>query len=44
MNAMDKKVTENEVYAVMQYLPTGKQAGPSRIPNPAYKYLPTALE
>ena len=41
MQAMDEKVTEKEVYAVMQRLPTRKQAGPNRIPNAAYKYLPT---
>ena len=39
MESMDGKITEKEVYQVMLHLPTGKQAGPNRIPNAVYKYL-----
>ena len=39
MESIDGKVTEAEVYKVMVNLPTGKQAGPNRIPNAVYKYL-----
>ena len=39
MESMDGKITEKEVYQVMLRLPTGKQAGPNRIPNAVYKYL-----
>jgi hypothetical protein len=39
MESIDGKITETEVYKVMMNLPTGKQAGPNRIPNAVYKYL-----
>ena len=39
MESVDNKMTEKEVYKVMVDLPTGKQAGPNRVPNAVYKCL-----
>ena len=37
---MDAEITDKEVESVMQSLPLGKSAGPDRIPNAVYKYMP----
>ena len=39
--SMDRAIMEEETTLVMEGLPTGKQAGPNRIPNEVYKYLPS---
>ena len=36
---MDKDIQDEEVQEVMEGLPTGKQAGPNRIPNAVYRCL-----
>jgi hypothetical protein len=36
---LDKPITDQELQDVMEALPTGKQAGPDRIPNEVYKYM-----
>lgn len=36
---LDKPISDQEIQEVMEALPTGKQAGPDRIPNEVYKYL-----
>ena len=33
---LDKPITDQELQDVMEALPTGKQAGPDRIPNEVY--------
>ena len=40
MTELEKEITEEEIIAVMENLPLGKQAGPDRIPNAVFKYLP----
>ena len=35
---LDAPITDAELIEVMERLPTGKQAGPDRIPNEVYKY------
>ena len=36
---LDQPISDKEVLKVMENLPTGKQAGPDRIPNEVYKYM-----
>merc|ERR1711965_460316 len=36
---LDKPISDQEIQEVMEALPTGKQAGPDRIPNEVYKYM-----
>ena len=38
-DALEEDITEDEVAQTMENLPTGKQAGPNRIPNAVYKYM-----
>ena len=38
VRTLDAPITDKEIVAVMESLPTGKQAGPDRIPNEVYKY------
>ena len=40
IDMMDAEITDKEVESVMQSLPLGKSAGPDRIPNAVYKYMP----
>ena len=42
-DALEKPITKDEILRVMENLPLGKQAGPDRIPNAVYKYLPTVF-
>ena len=42
-DALEEDIGEDEVAKVMENLPTGKQAGPNRIPNAVYKYMSTAF-
>ena len=38
---LDLPIPDQEIQDVMEALPTGKQAGPDRIPNEVYKYMST---
>ena len=42
-DALDRDVTVEEVEKTMENLPTGKQAGPNRVPNAVYKYMSAAF-
>jgi hypothetical protein len=40
---LDTPITVDEIIDVMEHLPLGKQAGPDRIPNAVYKFLPKTI-
>ena len=42
-DALERDVTVEEVEKTMENLPTGKQAGPNRVPNAVYKYMSAAF-